>query len=98
MFGIRCLGQMIFCMRGIGALVKFIKFLPDGTGTVLYDSSQAQDVVVVRSQWLYAGTEGQGIIYKVDLDVKAFALYQAKEEEIHALALDSQGIPGIWLP
>ncbi|GAG08282.1 unnamed protein product, partial [marine sediment metagenome] len=38
---------------------------------------------------LYAGSEGQGIIYKITREGEIFALYDPPQNEIHSLALDS---------
>ena len=60
---------------------------------MFYDSPQAHVMTLLYDAqgWFYAGTEGKGLVYKLDLDGKAFTLYQAQEEEIHRLVLDKAG-------
>jgi hypothetical protein len=88
---------------GTGPNGKIYKITPDGQNSVLYDSETTHIMSLHYSSLLggvgvgsdpnvlYAGSEGDGIIYKITLDGHASVVYDTNEKEIHALAMDSQG-------
>ncbi|MBM3240364.1 hypothetical protein FJZ31_29120 [Candidatus Poribacteria bacterium] len=100
---------------GTGTNGKIYKITPDGQNSVLYDSETTHIMSLHYSPLLggvgvgsdqnvlYAGSEGNGIIYKIPLpplgkgDNKitlaghASVVYDTNEKEIHALTMDPHG-------
>ncbi|MFQ6040952.1 MAG: hypothetical protein ACE5PV_08860, partial [Candidatus Poribacteria bacterium] len=88
---------------GTGTNGKIYKITPDGQNSVLYDSEETHIMSLHYSplsggagvgndqKVLYAGSENGGIVYKITLDGHASVVYDTKEKEIHALAMDSKG-------
>ncbi len=67
---------------------------PDGTKSVLLDSDENNILSMISDgkDTLYAGTDPNGLIYRINRKTKeVFVLYDAAESEISALALDAKG-------
>jgi hypothetical protein len=73
---------------------QLFEITPDGKQKVLLDSPENNllSLIFDGKKTLYAGTDPNGLVYRVNLDTgKAFVLYDAPESEISALAMDSKG-------
>ncbi|RMH73815.1 MAG: hypothetical protein D6675_01315 [Gemmatimonadetes bacterium] len=77
---------------GTGTRGKIFRIQPDGTGEEWYDARETHIMTLLyRNQTLYAGGAGYGLIYKIDANKNVFVLYDAPEEEIHTLIMDTAG-------
>jgi hypothetical protein len=73
---------------------QLIAISPEGKSKVLFDSTESNllSLAYDGKQTLYAGSDPDGILYRIDTTTgKAFVLYDAPETEISALALDAAG-------
>lgn len=73
---------------------QLIAIAPDGKSKVLFDSTESNLLTLAYDGkgTLFAGSDPNGIVYKIDAATgKAFVLYDAEETEISALALDAAG-------
>ncbi|MBE3069155.1 MAG: hypothetical protein IMZ66_02855 [Planctomycetes bacterium] len=71
---------------------KLLRITPDHKSEVLIDSEASHVLCVVAAPdgTLYAGTDGEAVVYRW-ADKKAFVLYDADEAEITGLALGPDG-------
>ena len=55
------------------------------------DDQHIRSLAIAADGTVYAGSDGNGVLYRITPDGKAFALYAAAKREITSLAVDAQG-------
>jgi hypothetical protein len=65
---------------------------PKGEGTLFYDTKETNITALSwREGDLFAGGQGNGLVYKIDSDGNALMLFDASEEEIRSLIFGPDG-------
>jgi sugar lactone lactonase YvrE len=79
---------------GTGHDGKVFKVMPDGTGSLFYDSPELEvhALAPAPNGALYVGTSPDGRIYKVDANGQATPFYDPADKYIWALAADDKGV------
>ena len=81
------------CVRRHGADRTALETRPDGKWSLVYDSkaSHLLSVAIGPDGSVYAGSDGEGLIYRVSPDGKTSILFDAPQPEIRCLLWGADG-------
>ena len=86
--------QSLYIATGAPAAIYRVNTSQPAIAPELFFKSEDQHIrslLLAADGTLYAGSDGNGVIYRIARDGKSFALYSAPKREVTALALDSAG-------
>ncbi len=86
-------GDLLIATGAPAAIYRLSLKQPGAKPEVFFRSGDQhiRSMITAPDGTVYAGSDGAGIIYRIQPDGKAFALYAAPKHEITALALDPAG-------
>jgi hypothetical protein len=73
---------------------RVLKITPDGKVSTFYQTKQEHVLCLAAGEggMLYAGTDKQGLIYRIDAKGKGYVLYQAPQGEIRSLLVTPDAV------
>ncbi|MGH9615731.1 MAG: hypothetical protein ACRD28_03235 [Acidobacteriaceae bacterium] len=86
-------GKMYVATGGPAAIYRVNLKQPGAPPEKFFTSTEQhiRCLLFTKDGTLYAGTDGRGLVYRIDPSGKGFVLFEAPKEEIPAMALDSRG-------